>query len=796
VRFAHPPLLPVAAIFAGLVVLSSAPASWWDDQGYGSTHAQAASFVDTNGRSTIDGAERIATNKGIAVRLGPANDVVFIFDTELLRATGAWEGGSPTPAEHLVDDAFPSTPSPPHDSSFYFGTRVNIPGWGIGDNFIDPRSPSGRPRQTGSKPFAGVPFGPLPREWAKYRGMYLHDDRVVFAYTVGPAALLESPALENRGLLTRTFNVLTPGDASSLSVADAPEGGAPRLENGMVEFVADPSRAGSRTIIGVRNVPPGGKLVVDGTRITLKLPPFAAGQKFKVIYARGTTTDSNDLRDAIKAAAEPEDLQSFTHGGAAQWPQTVKTKVTPRANDGGSPYVVDDLVVPLDNHDTPVDICGIDFFKDGRMAFCTRSGDVWVGKGIDGKPETMEWKRFAAGLDHPAGLRIVDDQIYVLGRDQITRLHDLNSDGEADFYECFNNDLQVSPSVDDPISGLVTDSNGNFYFSQGAPEPHQRPVGGSRPDHRGCLLRVSGSGQKFDVFASSGDWHGGIGIGVGPNDEMSIGMVQDDHEGITDIRFVNEDEIMDTPEPLEGSMAPGGHSSPLCWIPHGWGPGGGPQIWVPDDRWGPLQGAMLYLTNNGSIFGVLQESVGETRQGGTFQFPLKLDETVHCARFSPIDGQLYVAGRARREYDDAAIQRVRYAGKPVTLPNALKINSQGITISFTNPVEMSSLNNPKNYSVEQGNYRWSASHLKEYQLSDSKQEGHDVVEIKAVLVAPDHKSVFLEIPGLRPVMQMKIQMKLKGAKGEPIPGEIDNTINVVPKGEGPKWINFGVGSQL
>ena len=31
--------------------------------------------------------------KGVAVKLGPAGDAGFIFDTELLRATGAWTGG-------------------------------------------------------------------------------------------------------------------------------------------------------------------------------------------------------------------------------------------------------------------------------------------------------------------------------------------------------------------------------------------------------------------------------------------------------------------------------------------------------------------------------------------------------------------------------------------------------------------------------------------------------------------------------------------------------------------------------
>ena len=40
----------------------------------------------------------------------------------------------------------------------------------------------------------------------------------------------------------------------------------------------------------------------------------------------------------------------------------------------------------------------------------------------------VTWRRYASGLSHALGLRIVNDTVHVLGRDQITRLHDLNGE--------------------------------------------------------------------------------------------------------------------------------------------------------------------------------------------------------------------------------------------------------------------------------------------------------------------------------------------------------------------------------
>src|SRR6266446_1124657 len=100
------------------------------------------------------------------------------------------------------------------------------------------------------------------------------------------------------------------------------------------------------------------------------------------------------------------------------------------------------------------------------LPISTLGGDVWIVSGIDQSLTKLHWRRFATGLYQAVGLKIINGEIYVLGRDQITRLHDLNGDGEADFYENFNNASIVTERQDECNLGLETDSEGNFYFSK------------------------------------------------------------------------------------------------------------------------------------------------------------------------------------------------------------------------------------------------------------------------------------------------------------------------------------------
>lgn len=742
----------------------------------------SATFNNAQGKPTFE-KKGCAANKGIAIRLGKEGNATMVFDTDLMRMAGGWTGGFLKFEGVAFDGKHGVNPRVADAAQIVFETNPTGPGWSKSADFKDPRKlPSGPGAAT-------IPFGPLPHDWAKYKGLYLHGDDVILAYTVGAVPILEMPGMEEHAgqtFLTRTLQAVGKGAAATMLLAEGGEGATAMLQGEAVVVNDNPASPDSRLVLAAIGLPKGAAFeIVAPARVQLKLPAFEDNQTFKLVYWKGMEADVAKVLEAVPALSKPANLRELTKGGPAHWKEEVTTAGAPGKEEAGFPYVADTVTIPSDNpYKSWIRVGAIDFLSDGRLVFTTWSGDVWIGAGIDEKLEKITWHRYATGLFQPLGLKIVDDQIYVLGRDQITRLYDLNNDGEADLYECFNNDVQVTPGFHEFAFDLQTDPQGNFYFTKGGPVNPGGRGWGPLSDHNGCLFKVSKDGAKFEVFATG--LRAPNGFGISPKGEITLGDNQGTWVPVDYIHYAKQGEFVEVPDLSHRDPPPDKYSEHLCWVPYDMDNSCGSHVWVTSDKWGPLKGEMLYLSyGKSSLFTVLKETVGKSMQGGVVRLPLKFETGIMRARFNPKDGQLYVAGLRGWQTNgakDGGIARVRYTGGTATIQNSLHVTDKGITIGFTAPLDTASASDADNYSIQQYNYKWSKEYgSPEFKVSDPTQKGREPVEIKSVRVSENKKEVFLEVPGLQPVMQMRIKMNIKAADGTAMPTEIGNTINVVPK---------------
>ncbi|MES2794095.1 MAG: DUF6797 domain-containing protein [Planctomycetota bacterium] len=663
--------------------------------------------------------------KGLAIKLGDQQQASICYDTELLRVSCGWTGGF----LQFSPSRFGLIAAPAVQGAVQFSTPQQ-PGCTSTGRFEDTRS--------------HPPFGPLPRDAAHYEGLFLHGNRVVLQYTVGSTHVLESPWVETAGdatIFTREWEIAAGSEELRLRISDG--------------------QAQAR-LIGPTY---GATLDVPGKPTIAIIPPRTKPVRIKLaIWNDAATTIGHEK--LLSVSPQCLDLQALIQPGAPRWgePLVTRGEVSSKAD----PYVIDTLTIPFDNrYKALMFASGHDFFTNGDAAVCTAHGDVWLVSGLDEKLERITWRRFATGLFQPLGLKIVkrgdQELVYVLGRDQISILHDSNRDGEADFYENFNNEGQVTANAHEFATCLETDSQGNFYYLKGD--------SASQTDHDGCLLRVTPDGRRLDVFASG--FRNANGMSIGPDDTITVAPQEGTWTPGSAIFQVRQGGFYGAMQSHHRASPPTTYEPPICWIPRLQDNSSGGQTWVTSDRWGPLQGQLLHFSfGTCRMMLTLREAIGDKVQGGTLQFPLLFDSGVMRGRFHPRDGQLYVTGLkgwVSSAVQDGCFQRVRYTGRPVDLPVRQQTFSNGITLTFTEPLDRDAAEDPDNFGVEAWNYLWSGNYgSPDLKVSNPGQVGHDEIEVVSATLLPDGKSVFLELPELQPAMQVSINCTLTAKAGRPI----------------------------
>lgn len=681
--------------------------------------------------------------KGIAVRLDQGDGGIaagkawMIFDHDLMRVSGGWTGKGFIDWQGILLNGSHNV-SPRNIGKLQFSFPVQ-PGWANPENgsFTDTRFMASDKRR----------FGPLPTTWARYNGLYRHDDQTIISYTIGNASVLEKFGLEgtdNVPVFTRELNI---------SASDRP----------LMMRVAPTST--TVAMIGE------GVLLKKEKGYSVVMIPASTPVIMKLLI---TSKKIRNLDSLTEHSKKPEKLDAYTKGSAAQYSQKLITSINEGKGDG--PFKADRLELPYHSPwKNQLRLSGIDFLEDNNKAvICSTDGDVWLVDGIKKRSGKLTWQRIASGLFQPLGIKVVDKKIYVTCRDQLVRLHDLNGDQEIDFYENFNSDHQVTNHFHEFAMGLQTDKDGNFYYAKSGRHARKALV----PQH-GTLLKVSKDGQHTDIIAHG--FRAANGVCMNPDGSFIVTDQEGHWNPMNRINWVQPGNkfygnMFGYSTPADSSNE--AMEQPLAWVERSVDQSPSELLWVNSKQWGPLNGSLLSFSYGyGKIFIVPHEKIGTQMQGGLFELPIPRFSTgVMRGRFNPGDGQLYACGLSAWGSTGAelgGLYRIRYNGNKSIIPIGLKATKNGVRITFSHPLDIKNsltASTPSTFNIK----TWDLNRSRKYGSSHYNEKR---LFVKKVELSKDKKEIFLTIPDIQPTWVMQIEYDLEMSKGNHTRGLIQNTIH-------------------
>ncbi|QDT54367.1 Trehalose utilization [Caulifigura coniformis] len=694
--------------------------------------------------------------KGLTIKVGGKDDGAVCYDTGRGQMRAAWTGGF---------------------------LKFHPRRYGI----IEAPHPDGVPLFTSSKHPGFTGAEAKPAEF-HYRGLWRTGDRTVLNWEVNGTTVLETPWLQQVDgvpVLTRTFRVEAGDQPVSVALLkDGPNYGVLKVGD---HRVLQSREAGQSPAFAIEERP-GVSLSHPGDFRSLTLDFAPRTQPVEVTLLTWLSTVDKDqagetVPSAVPAAASV-DLTTFKNPGPSQWTAPLVTKGV-RGVESGS-FAVDTVTIPFENpYQAMFFVTGHDFLTPDVAAICTVHGDVWLVSGLAGDWSELKWKRYATGMFQPLGLVVRKRlspppaeaanakesltspfDILVLCRDHIARLHDLNADDEADYYEVFNEEVTTSPGGHDYVTCLEQDRTGSLYYIHALEG----------------IIRVSPDGRYKEVIGTG--YRNPNGLGVSPDGDITVAPQEGNWTPSSGVFEVHPGSYGGFGGPKVQSGRPLGYDPPLCWIPRRLDNSSGGQVTVTSDKWGPLEGKLLHLSyGQCTVHLVLREDIHGVGQGGTIKLSPQFESGVCRGRFSPFDGQLYVSGLrgwTTSATQDGCFQRMRYTGRPVHLPVGVGTLKNGLTLTFSDTLDRESAEDPDNYFAEQWNVTYRAEYgSPEFKISNPKEEGRDPVDIESATLLEDGRTVFLEIPDIQPVSQLSLSYTLTAKDGAKIDQTYVHTIHLV-----------------
>lgn len=425
---------------------------------------------------------------------------------------------------------------------------------------------------------------------------------------------------------------------------------------------------------------------------------------------------------------------------------------------------------------------GIDFKKDGRMIVSTweETGSVWVIAGHEtGDSTKMKHKRIAFGLAEPLGVKVVDDTIYVMQKQEITKLVDTNGDDIIDEYRTLSYGWKVSPNFHEFGFGLAY-KDGFFYATLAtAIQPGGASTNPQIPD-RGKVVKINKITGETSFIASGLRTPNGIGLGM--NGEIFVADNQGDWLPSSKIVHVRDGAWFGSRSVDPLGTKDRKEDLPVVWLPQD-EIGNSPSTPLGIEI-GPWKGQMIHgEVTHGGVKRVFVEKINGQLQGCVFRFIQGLEAGINRIAWGP-QGDLYVGGignggnwgQSGKQY--YGLEKLHYNGKSTFEMLAIRAKSNGLEIEFTEPISYSAAD-PKLYEIKQWYYKPTINY-------GGPKLGEQSLPVKSTTVAPDRKKVFLEIPGIKAnhVVYVHLRKHFISQQGQTIwSTEAWYTMNQIPQND-------------
>tara|TARA_B100000927_G_scaffold90798_1_gene73422 strand:- start:200 stop:2893 length:2694 start_codon:yes stop_codon:yes gene_type:complete len=664
------------------------------------------------------------TPRGIIVKIG--HGYYGCFDPDLLRWSLIWRENDE--GEYLKMDGMgpgsyrlPNRKAPSGQESLPkpIGTILTstpaLPGVGVDESALNKD-----PRERGISDEGEVGLGPIPETIGRFSGLQITTSEsgglgVAIKYTVLNTEISETlTALPKGGLFIRKLSIQPHSNPIYLRLSHRHK---VRVEIG-----------------GIRR-----GLASD----FIVIPPADRPQLVDIIYS------DQDPNGAASASA------SASASATRLWPQTVESIIEPGTLEGT--FTFDDIGLPVPNPwKRNVRLSGLDFFNDGRAAICTFDGDIWITESIEESHKTAIWSRFASGLHEPKTVCVVDDEIYVSDRNGITRLHDTDGNGEADFYENFSNVVAQTAETREFAMDMVATPDGGFIVAKGG------QIGNTRGKLNGTIVKISPDGRSYNVIAT------GLRqpyIGLDPETGTLTSSDQQGHwKPATPIYRIEPEKYygFQPAKFKENAVHPEPIAPPEIWIPHFINQSGASQIWMKGNaNMGPLNGSLVHIGyNRPEIFKVFLNE--ENGQGAIVPLLSGFPSGLLKGAVHPKDGRLYLTGFEIWGSSGDRISglfRVRPTGRTSWIPTQLLASRRGVLLEFNQPLAPELALDQSRYSVD----RWNYQQTHNYGSGNFKldgEPGQETVSVTSAKLSKDGKRLFLGLLDMKPCHSLRVTYRL------------------------------------